>query len=40
MLDVVEEALGIITASLPALTAYIAKYVNTFGVALGLSFQD
>lgn len=30
MLDVIEESLGIITASLPALTAYIAKYVNAF----------
>lgn len=28
ILDVVEQSLGIITASLPALTAYIAKYVN------------
>lgn len=28
MLDVVEQSLGIITASLPALTAFIAKYVN------------
>lgn len=29
MLDIVELSLGIITASLPALTAYIAKYVLT-----------
>lgn len=28
MLDIVEQSLGIITASLPALTAYIAKYVK------------
>lgn len=27
MLDIVEQSLGIITASLPALTAYVAKYV-------------